>query len=98
MIFEYTNRESKSLQHLLVVRLIISIKRTMQYKKKKKKRIIKLQKIKIISIMIEKMIEILHKREKERKDDHVKRFESKFVGTRRNSGCWIGELICYLSV
>lgn len=50
--------------------------------------------------MIEKMIEILHKREKERKDDHVKRFESKFVGTRRNSGCWtvIGELICYLSV
>lgn len=37
MIFEYTNRESKSLQHLLVVRLIISIKRTMQYKKKKKK-------------------------------------------------------------
>lgn len=36
MIFEYTNRESKSLQHLLVVRLI-SIKRTMQYKKKKKK-------------------------------------------------------------
>lgn len=65
MIFEYTNRESKSLQHLLVVRLIISIKRTMQYKKKKKKRIIKLQKIKIISIMIEKMIEILHKRERE---------------------------------
>lgn len=37
----------------------------MQYKKKKKKRIIKLQKIKIISIMIEKMIEILHKRERE---------------------------------
>lgn len=36
MIFKYTNRESKSLQHLLVVRLI-SIKRTMQYKKKKKK-------------------------------------------------------------
>lgn len=65
MIFKYTNRESKSLQHLLVVRLIISIKRTMQYKKKKKKRIIKLQKIKIISIMIEKMIEILHKRERE---------------------------------
>lgn len=64
MIFKYTNRESKSLQHLLVVRLIISIKRTMQYKKKKK-RIIKLQKIKIISIMIEKMIEILHKRERE---------------------------------
>lgn len=64
MIFKYTNRESKSLQHLLVVRLI-SIKRTMQYKKKKKKRIIKLQKIKIISIMIEKMIEILHKRERE---------------------------------
>lgn len=66
MIFKYTNRESKSLQHLLVVRLIISIKRTMQYKKKKKKRIIKLQKIKIISIMIEKMIEILHKREREK--------------------------------
>lgn len=65
MIFKYTNRESKSLQHLLVVRLI-SIKRTMQYKKKKKKRIIKLQKIKIISIMIEKMIEILHKREREK--------------------------------
>lgn len=65
MIFKYTNRKSKSLQHLLVVRLIISIKRTMQYKKKKKKRIIKLQKIKIISIMIEKMIEILHKRERE---------------------------------
>ena len=38
----------------------------MQYKKKKKKRIIKLQKIKIISIMIEKMIEILHKREREK--------------------------------
>lgn len=66
MIFKYTNRESKSLQHLLVVRLIISIKRTMQYKKKKKKRIIKLQKIKIISIMIEKIIEILHKREREK--------------------------------
>lgn len=66
MIFKYTNRKSKSLQHLLVVRLIISIKRTMQYKKKKKKRIIKLQKIKIISIMIEKMIEILHKREREK--------------------------------
>lgn len=65
MIFKYTNRKLKSLQHLLVVRLIISIKRTMQYKKKKKKRIIKLQKIKIISIMIEKMIEILHKRERE---------------------------------
>lgn len=96
MIFEYTNRESKSLQHLLVVRLI-SIKRTMQYKKKKKKKNHQASKNQNnIDYDRKNDRDITQERERER----MKRLGSKFVGTRRNSGCWtvIGELICYLSV
>lgn len=71
----------------------------MQYKKKKKKKNHQASKNQN-NIDYDRKNDRDITQERERRDDHVKRFGSKFVGTRRNSGCWtvIGELICYLSV